>query len=113
MENKETRKTTMFCLKHTDSKRGTYFSDFYNHKTALAVCYGASYDQIYTVCVEEVKKRAGDYWGWWCFAENRFALVFGNRNLLNMCFPYGIDAAEKKGEWIALPVKINENVQRQ
>jgi hypothetical protein len=41
MENKETRKTTMFCLKHTDSKRGTYFSDFYNHKTALAVCYGA------------------------------------------------------------------------
>jgi hypothetical protein len=109
----ETRKTTMFCLKHTDSKRGTYYGDFYNNKMALTVCYGVKDDMIFTVCVEEAEESAETYWGWWDFEKKRFDLVFKHRKTLGVCFPHGIGVAEEKGQGVALPVKVNENVLRQ
>jgi len=36
-----------------------------------------------------------DYWSWFDIAHNRFTMIYSQYFLLNMCFAYGIDSAEK------------------
>lgn len=36
-----------------------------------------------------------DYWGWFDFERQEFTMIYAKRFLLNMCFAYGIEAAEQ------------------
>lgn len=48
-----------------------------------------------------------DYWGWIDKKEDELStLTFPQRFLLNMCFPYGIEASEDKGEGKAYRLKL-------
>ena len=46
-----------------------------------------------------------DYWAWVDFARPlRYAYVFPSRGLLDICFPYGMSAAERRGS--GRPVRV-------
>jgi hypothetical protein len=36
-----------------------------------------------------------DYWGWFDFERQEFTMIYAKRFLLDMCFAYGIEAAEQ------------------
>jgi len=40
------------------------------------------------------KKMIADYWGWYDFKNEKISLIFPQRFLLNMCFPYGMKVEE-------------------
>jgi len=48
------------------------------------------------------------YWAWWNNQENEFEFVYGHRDLVNMCFPYGTTIEEKQGRGHLLPVIVEE-----
>lgn len=39
-----------------------------------------------------------DYWGWFDYTSKYFSLIYGQRFLLNMCFPSGIDICEEHNQ---------------
>lgn len=47
-----------------------------------------------------------DYWGWFDNGRNEFTMIWPKYFLLNMCFPYGIKAAEEVGQGKAFRLKI-------
>jgi hypothetical protein len=50
----------------------------------------------------------GDYWGWWDAEKDKFAMIYPNRILLTICFPYGVQAAEEAGQGKAMRFNIEE-----
>jgi len=47
-----------------------------------------------------------DYWGWWDNERKRFSLILRKHFLLNMCFPYGMEAEEERGKGKAYRVNV-------
>jgi hypothetical protein len=64
-----------------------------------------SYDQ--KLPDERLKKQLiADYWGWYDFEKEKMSLIFPQRFLLNMCFPYGMKACEDNNEGKAYRLEI-------
>ena len=94
----------MYCHEQT-GKNGIRFNDFYPHTVGVKMCGSG---EIFKVLVAE-EPMANDkdtYWGWWNLKESRFVFVYPHQMLLYMCFAYGPEVEEEKGEGIRLPVKI-------
>lgn len=47
-----------------------------------------------------------DYWGWYDYSKKEFTMMYAKMFLLNMCFPYGIKAAEDNNDGKAYRVEI-------
>ena len=58
-----------------------------------------------TIPEPNCKFDAPDYWGW-VNGDNKISMIYPQRFLLNMCFPYGIHAAEKHGDGKSFRVEI-------
>ncbi|MFA6235154.1 MAG: hypothetical protein WC824_13350, partial [Bacteroidota bacterium] len=111
------RSTTLFCLKHAPDRNGNIHSHFYPSPGAVRMCLGGEEDEkeIIRVRVREAKKgETPDQWAWWYNEggtgkrKEYFSMVYRVRMLVEMCFPYGTEIAEKKGEGLLLPVMVEE-----
>lgn len=58
------------------------------------------------------KNMEADYWGWWDETQKRFSLIWPQYFLLNMCFPYGIKAAEESNQGKAYRLNVNPIIQK-
>ena len=100
---------------------GKSYSHFGINEITASI-YGNTVDQIETVIlrVSENQQRIGvndfdpeiaDYWAWIPeeVEDSLNHLVFPQFFLLNMCFPYGIEAAEDAGRGKAYRVEIIKN----
>ena len=98
------------------------FHHFGIHETTCSL-YGDKSDDIKTVSVEMhenqikpsnedldemCKTNTPDYWGWKDSDSIEFSLIYQQRFLLDMCFPDGLDTAEKNGRGNQYRLKINE-----
>lgn len=91
----------------------------YNHfgiHPKLASLYGDKPEDIETLkmrvsenqTIPEIngKYEEADYWGWYNNEDKKFDLVYAQYFLLNMCFPYGMEAQEKRGDGKAYRLEI-------
>jgi hypothetical protein len=53
------------------------------------------YSVTFTVSQDQTTRTG--YWGWWDNEERKWLFIYPARNMVVMCFPYPIDAYEKKG----------------
>lgn len=44
------------------------------------------------------KDLIADYWGWYDFKNDNMTMIYPQRFLLNMCFPYGMKICEDTNE---------------
>lgn len=54
------------------------------------------------------KVNEADYWGWWDNDKQEFTIIWNKYFLLNMCFPYGMDAEEERGRGKAYRVNVKK-----
>ena len=100
------RTTVMFC-RRAGGKHADRFTAFYPHPNLVRMHGPGPVLQV-QVMEEPMTKDRDRHWGWWDLdvAEPRFAFVYPHQMLLDMCFPYGPEAEEKRGKGLRLPVKI-------
>ena len=104
-------------IKTTAVWNGKYFQHFgINEKSA--VLYGDDVDDIEEVELkisenqlipfseQERTDKNVDYWGWFDNEREEITLIWHKRFLLNICFPYGIEATEKVGKGKAYRLEI-------
>ena len=100
------RTTTMYCQeRHATTLRGLVFNYFYLNTVCVEMCGPGDIIKV-QVTEEPMTQNQDTYWGWWQFEDDAFVFVHPHQTLLNMCFPYGPEAEEKKGVGIRLPVKV-------
>jgi hypothetical protein len=51
----------------------------------------------------------GNYWAWWDNERQSFLLVYSSKLLVDICFPGGVDMAEKLGKGHLLQVSVTED----
>jgi hypothetical protein len=99
------RETTLFC-QHIDGRHGKWYAHFYSHPTAVKMCGN---EPVIQATVRELPEAKPDcYWAFWNAKDQSFHHVYPVRELVDICFPYGIKGAEELGEGVCLPVQIEE-----
>jgi len=93
------------------------FDDFGIHPKS-AVMYGRKPEDIVDVemrisddqSIPKTPTKSADYWGWFDFEETALTLVWKQRILLEMCFPYGTKILEEKemGKMFRLNVSLKK-----
>lgn len=99
---------------------GEYFEDFCISERSASV-YGHKPEDIVKVKVTEVEnqirpstpsnRKVREYWAWWCTRDgnpdhSKFDLIYHAYLLLEMCFPYGIEAEEVRNKGKAYRVRV-------
>jgi len=97
----------MYCVKDKDKEGNFYYNDIYPSKLQVRMCISGDID-IYIVSVVEANIDDNTpYWGW-IDNTGMISMIFRDFVLLQVCFPYGIDAAEKAGQGKRTKVSIVE-----
>jgi hypothetical protein len=83
-------------------ENATMHGNFYNHfgiSKISAALYGDEVSDIDTVEItfaedQTIDARANEYWGFYDFERSKLSLIYAAYVLLDMCFAYGVNAAE-------------------
>jgi len=105
------KNNTFFALKDSNEK-GTHYKNFYSNIKGTQMCMGKS-EPIFKIEVKISENQEKDvdpieYWGWIDNEDNYISLIYPQYFLLSMCFPYGIEATEKKGQGKAIKLKLTK-----
>lgn len=103
--------------KNTAVFNGRYFEHFRIHPTTVTV-FGRKVEDIVSVEITVAENQdlppdndncdlKPDYWAWWDNETQDFSLIYAKRVLLQICMPYGIEAAENTGQGKAYRVNVN------
>ena len=85
----------------------TYFADIFSSELQVRMCI-SPLDKIYKIDVREAKEYEDTpYYGWLESSEN-ISMIFPSLILLSVCFPYGIEAEEQRGNGKVVKVVISE-----
>jgi len=93
---------------HTDLYahfRDGYWWHLYPSKVALRMC---------SVPEEDMKRvrvsydENGAYWGWWDAEKEHFTMIWPSRVQVEICFPYGSAAEERRGRGKLVQLKVEE-----
>ena len=69
---------------------------------------------VHKVLIEETQETPDCYWAWWDNERQEFMFTAHFKDMVRICFPYGVEICEEQGEGHLSPVKITileENVQ--
>lgn len=69
---------------------------FYKHPMLVRMCISGSPEDLRTVRLSEDPE--GDYYAWLNLAKGEFTMIYGSQVQVDICFPYGPEAAERSGE---------------
>lgn len=97
---------TFFAHHRQSPVRAHEFCHFYNSVQVVRFCGGG--DPIVEVELTEVPDSEVDgtcYWGWWDEEQRKLGMIQFTKQLLDMCFPYGLDDATERGKGRAVPLK--------
>jgi len=63
---------------------------------------------VYRVIVTPFEGHEDDalYWAWWDEKRQEFQFVYYHKNLVKMCFTYGVKVCEERGDGKLLPVQV-------
>jgi hypothetical protein len=98
------RKTT--CFAHKRNHDIHPYIDIYGSETQVYVCDFNKENPIIKVTV--IEDQNGNYWAWWDNEDQAFCMVWQSHAQLEVCFPYGINAAEERGRGEACRVRVEE-----
>lgn len=100
-------------------QRAIFEVDHYKHfgiHPSIANMYGHKPEEIVELEMEVAddqtipdsngKYLEADYWGWFDNVDQDFCMIYPQRFLMAMCFPYGVKAAEEKNQGKAYRLKI-------
>lgn len=89
-----------------------YYKHFGIHPKIVSL-YGVQINDIVEVVLRVSENQSitddlsiPDYWGWFCYTQNKFTIIQLNYPFLNLCFPYGIKAAELHNKGKAYRLEI-------
>ena len=94
------KRTNLYCVKED----GIY-QHFYPAPEVVRMCGVEVKDILHVAVIEDPD---GDYWAWYDSKDDCFTLVYHDKLLLGMCFPYGLEAAIKAEQGNAYQVRIEE-----
>jgi len=101
-----TKPTRLFCQEWRTSDKATLW-DFFPSQMQVRMCMDERLpNPIVEVEVSQGQDMPDSYWAWWDIAGQRWTMVFPNKKLVEICFPYGSKAEEDRGRGKLLPVKI-------
>lgn len=116
-KNKTLREGTI--TKQQAVYNGKYYEHFGIRKVS-ACMYGHEANEIseielkvstdQTLPISNDGDMKSDYWGWFDFESQNFSIIYPKRFLLNMCFAYGIEAAENGQQGKAYRLEIVNNL---
>ena len=92
-------------MKHFAKKEKGRYLDLYTNKVATSMCCNPD-DKI--IEVDVTVDETGEYLGWLKTGEEVPHFIYPKRVLIDICFPYGVDVAIKRGEGKIVKVKIKE-----
>lgn len=112
----------MFTKDYKFEKTAVLNNDVFHHfgiHPSTITLYGDSIEDIVLVIMKvsndqtipsiNEKRIDPDYWGWFNNENMEFSsMIYGQRFLLNMCFPSGIKASEDAGNGKAYRLEIVE-----
>ncbi|MNL91007.1 hypothetical protein D3C81_07330 [compost metagenome] len=85
------------------------YSDFYPTSRMLCI-----FEQVTTIEeVEIIEDSSSTTWvAWWDNKLSRFSLVFENRKILEICFPYGskVDTEKGLGEVLGIRLQVLKEI---
>ena len=98
----------MFC-QYIQGRNESWYAHFFMHPGAVKMCGS---EPVLKVVVKELPKEVpGCYWAFWEEKSQEFQYVYPVKQLVEICFHYGIKAEEEKGNGRLLPVAIIEDKQ--
>ena len=83
-----------------------YYDFIYETKTQLKMC-GCN-NPIKIIVTEDLN---GKYWGWLDYKDNKISMIYPSLQALDMCFTYGIKAAEKAEKGKRVKLRIDKDNQ--
>lgn len=93
-----------YCHRLTSDVHGLWYAHFAANPKVTEM-----YDDTKTpikVSVEEDPN--GTYFGWEYAETKKFSMIYPSIKLVEICFPYGTDAAAKAGQGRVVKLKITE-----
>lgn len=79
----------------------------YDNPGCVSMC-GIRKDNIVKLTVTEDPN--GEYWGWYEKEEDEISMIWSSLTALKMCFTYGIEVAEEKGQGRRIQLKIEKAI---
>jgi hypothetical protein len=102
-------------IERTAIKENNHFKHFGIHEITSDL-YGYKPSEIITIKLKVSENQTkpdvndgsmdADYWGWFDYERKDFTLIYPKMFLLNMCFPSGINAAERTNQGKAYRLEI-------
>ena len=103
----EIRAHTQIAYAHKhQGPNGEHFRDVSPHPRLTAL-YGSG--PIFKVSMRAVRAdESSPYWGWWDAERETISMIWPDKRLLNMCFPYGPKAEEERGRGLRVNLVLEE-----
>lgn len=91
------RSTELFAM-----RRGDRIEHFYPSTVAVRMCGPGT-----IVRVRVTDDPAGAHWAWWNAERRHHSFVYGFRDAVAMCFPYGPEAETARGRGEVVQVRVD------
>lgn len=79
---------------------------FYKNKFQVELAFDGEVDKY-----RLTEDPEGDFWAWWDNEDNGFVFCWQSEFQLDMCFPYGPEVSEERGDGHKLSVKVEKVVE--
>lgn len=103
----EDYESIMYAQRRTRFNGTAYFMNF-GPSVMVAELYG-KHDDIHKLRITPAREAdVSSYWGWWDEEKQQLRMIYPDRVLLSICFPYGIKAEEKAGKGFAVRLVVED-----
>lgn len=97
-----------YCTKTLREQDNTvYYTDIHPHILSTKMDSGNK-EEIYKINIREAKPDENTPYVGWLDNEENISLIFRNIILFKVCFPYGYEAEEKRGNGKMIRIFIEE-----
>lgn len=73
-----------------------FYFNIFESLPQVKMCEGKFPEKRFSITLEI--NSEGNYWGWLDYARNEYCMIYPHRELLEICFPYGMKAAIERGK---------------
>lgn len=93
-------------IRYGHKRPAGHFDHIFTHPMLVKMCgtepiYRLTFEQLFTNRMEEIK-----YWGWLESDTGVVSMIYPSFVQFQICFPYGIEVAEKRKEGIRCYLKL-------
>lgn len=94
-----------YAVRHVDTQGEAIFSYLFTNRT-ITECYKGQNARVVRVHAYEVPD--GAYYGWIRTGDEKYSHVYRNKHHFFMCFGYGYEEEEKRGNGRAVKLSVEE-----